>query len=135
MNPRAVSGTSILSSTILLTISSGTNPPDCMIPITAFPKSSPAAILSRSISPVEMWASPRDCRSNLACVPFPEPGGPNKIRQGRFVIKGGRRAPPSDAAAPAPDSAGPRSKPFVMPHDQLRLNLVHRVHGHPHHNQ
>src|ERR1700730_17937362 len=40
----------------------------------------------------------------------------------------------SPGAAAANPSAL-RGKSVVMTHDQLRFNLVHRVHCHPHHNQ
>src|SRR5579862_3183028 len=136
MKPFSQSGRSIRSSTIRLTVSSGTSPPDCMTPAISFPISSPAAKCSRSMSPVEMWATPRDCRRSLAWVPFPEPGGPNIMRHSleRGGAIGWARGL-SDTASPPPYPARPRRKSFIVAHDQLRLDLVDGVHGHAHHNQ
>jgi hypothetical protein len=37
------------------------------------------------MSPVETWGQFKCWRNNFACVPFPDPGGPNKIKQNRFM--------------------------------------------------
>src|SRR5579872_3094346 len=96
---------------------------------------------------------PRHCTSSLAWVPLPEPGGPNNTR----AWTGGRLMPEigcwsgiaispsaresktpiyaSDGRPPPTDPARPRRKAFIMAHDQLRFDLVDRVHGHAHHNE
>ena len=61
---------------------------------------------------------PRARANRSACVPFPAPGGPSMIR--------------FSATRLAPPSANPRllHEAVVVPHDQLRLDLLHRVHRH-----
>src|SRR5882724_10927053 len=85
----------------------------------------------RSMSPVEICGASRHCFSNLACVPLPDPGEPNR------TIAGAQAAScpfPALATAPA-NSSRARSEAVVMPHDQLGFDLVDRVHRHSHHNQ
>src|SRR5260370_36688268 len=96
-----------------------------MLATTALPKFEPWRIPSRSMSPVEMWGIPRQCVSNLAWVPLPEPGEPNRTRAITML----ERAP-----APA-NAAGAGSEPFIVPHDELRFHLVDGIHGDTHHDQ
>ncbi len=58
-------------------MSSGTSWPARMIASAFLPISLPAATWARSMSPVESWAMPKVSSSLFACVPLPEPGGPN----------------------------------------------------------
>src|SRR5215475_1275866 len=74
---------------------------------------------SRSMSPVEMWGTPRHSVSIFAWVPLPDPGDPNRTMA---ITKSERAAPPADTPRP-------RREPLVVPHDQLRFHLVDRIHG------
>src|SRR5581483_5243056 len=38
-------------------------------------------------------------------------------------------------APPPPDAARSRRETLIMPHDQLSLDLIDRIHGHPYHNE
>src|SRR6266851_1317439 len=80
------------------------------------------------MSPVEIWGTPNSSFSNLAWVPFPLPGAPIRIRA--WATKLDLRVAP-----PPANTSGARSEALVVAHDQLRLNLVNRVHGHTDHNQ
>ena len=59
----------------------------------------------------------------MAWVPFPAPGGPRRI----IPIIG--LSPPSPSYPPFLE------EPFVMPRDQVRLDLLDRVHGDTHHDR
>src|SRR3989442_15092160 len=41
----------------------------------------------------------------------------------------------SSPVAPAADPSAAGSEPIIMTHDKLGFDLVHRVHGHPDHDQ
>src|SRR5512143_454879 len=99
--------------------SSGTSPPAAMIGAAFLPSSVPSATASRRMSPVEMCGTPWRAASCLACVPFPLPGGPMKMSFTTSSLL-------SSAAADAPAL----HEAVVVPHDQLRLDLLDRVHGH-----
>src|SRR6185437_10745585 len=80
----------------------------------------------------------------LAWVPLPAPGTPSSTIGGSDlpgagadwgVISKARRIQLCPVR-PAPEDAGrARGEALVMAHDQLRLDLLHRVHGHPDHDQ
>src|SRR5688572_27508262 len=108
---------------ILSRRSSGTSPPFSMMGPTCFPTGVPAAMASRSMSPVEMRGMPRCSASRAACVPFPAPGGPRKMTRG---------APAPGVLPPAtdPPALAGAAEPVVMAHHELRLHLGHGVHGH-----
>jgi hypothetical protein len=56
------------------------------------PSGVPALTAARSMSPVEIWGIPNFSQINLACVPFPAPGAPNKINRmvnSLFIIESG----------------------------------------------
>src|SRR5687768_1041050 len=74
------------------------------------------------MSPVEIFGIPCSRANRSAWVPLPAPGGP---------ITTTLRA---TSAAPSTDS-GLFHEAIVVPHDQLRLHLVHRVHGDAHDDQ
>ena len=105
------------------------------------------------MSPVEMCGHPNCCRSNRACVPFPEPGGPNSIKQNLLIQSSAARTRPvrppirtnnngepatdkcSGETPPSANAARPRRESFIVAHDQLGLDLVDRVHRDPDHDQ
>src|SRR5258708_4141833 len=109
--------------------SSGTRPPFSMRGPAFLPRGVPAAMASRSMSPVEIRGTPRWAATRAACVPFPAPGGPRKITRtpGAGTARGlaSTTDPPPTLAAEA----------VVVPHDELGLDLGHGVHGHPHDDQ
>jgi hypothetical protein len=52
----------------------------------------PAFTAARSMSPVDIWGIPNFSQINLACVPFPAPGAPNRINRmvnSLFIIESG----------------------------------------------
>src|SRR5258706_14868807 len=69
------------------------------------------------MSPVEMWGTPKRLESRFACVPLPLPGGPMKIS---FTCS--LPSPPADTAA--------FHESVVMAHDELRFDLLDRIHRH-----
>src|SRR5579863_3317260 len=120
------------AATILSTSESGTNSPRSMIGLAFTPSGVPWATCSRSMSPVERCGTEYLAASFFACVPFPAPGGPSKITA-RLSSSGGRFCGTTGLVAMfLPSTAQPAlpSKPFVVPHDQLSFQLLHRVHGH-----
>ena len=60
-------------------ISSETRPPVSSMFETFLPKSLPDATASLSMSPVLIFGILHKSQIKSACVPFPAPGGPNKI--------------------------------------------------------
>ena len=70
---------------------------------------------------------PYSAASRLACVPFPAAGCPKKIS--RTYIPPQLASPPP---SPLPTSAQATlfQEAFVMSHDEVRLDLLHRVHSH-----
>src|SRR3970040_930535 len=79
------------------------------------------------MSRVERCGTPCTLATCMACVPFPAPGGPRKI-SARLVPCDAMTAPPQLSAATAQPAL--LHKTFVMAHDELRLDLLHGVHGH-----
>src|SRR6185295_18996235 len=106
--------------------SSGTRPPFSMIGPALRPVGVPAEMASRNMSPVEIFGTFRCATSRAACVPLPARGGPRKMTRTR---RGMARDCGLAAATDAPPLARSR-EPVVVAHDELRLNLGHRVHGH-----
>ena len=60
-------------------ISSETNSPASMTALARRPVGEPADIAARSMSPVAKWQTQYFSTMEGDCVPFPDPGGPNKI--------------------------------------------------------
>src|ERR1039458_5605462 len=75
--PEAQSGCRILAATIWSTTSSPTRPPDFRMEQAKRPRSVPALHSARNISPVEMAGIWKRWAIDAACVPLPQPGGPN----------------------------------------------------------
>jgi hypothetical protein len=95
------------------------------------PSSVPRLMASRSMSPVERCGTCMLCAKRFAWVPFPSSRRPQKISarlraihrpNARLINRGG-------------PARGPCHKPFVIPHHQLRFQLLHRIHGHADHDQ
>src|SRR5438477_4466839 len=124
MKPRWASPLASRSLMMPTISSSDTSAPDSMIGAACLPNSVPSAIASRSMSPVEMCGILCVAASRLACVPFPLPGGPMKIT---FTMSS-----PSSAAAA---NATAFHEAVVVAHDELRLDLLDRVHRHANHDQ
>src|ERR1700694_6008103 len=114
---------------MLSTSSSGTSSPRSMIGLAWSPRGVPRPTWSRNMSPVERCGTPNCSAICFACVPFPAPGGPKKITARPSPVAGPARG---IATAPQPPLF---DKAFVVTHDQLRLNLLHRIHGHANHDQ
>src|SRR5207244_2429100 len=95
--------------------SSFTSSPRSMVAFARRPMSVPAVTASRRISPVEIFGIPRVRANRSACVPLPAPGGPS-INKCKDTL--------------GSSAADPRflHEAVVMPHVQLRLDLLHRVH-------
>src|SRR4051812_45274930 len=123
MNPRWASDLARRSSMMPSIRSSETSAPEAMIGAACWPSSVPSAIASRSMSPVEMCGMACWAASRFACVPFPLPGGPMKMMFRAKPLS----PPPADPAA--------LHEPVIVAHDQLRLDLLDRIHGHAHHDQ
>src|SRR5688500_7306599 len=104
--------------------SSPTRLPASIVALATSPRPVPAWTASRRMSPVEIFGSPCVLASRSACVPLPAPGGPSITT---FIAL---RSAPYDTWLPTPP-ANPclLHEPVVVPHDQLRLDLLHRVHG------
>jgi hypothetical protein len=80
---------------------------------------------------VERCGTPSCLAIRLAWVPFPAPGGPKKINARLSAIL---TAEMLSLIATATNSAL-AYKAVVIPHHQLGLELLHRVHGHTDHDQ
>src|SRR5580704_15224655 len=132
MNPLVQSGRFSRSSTIPSTISSGTRSPRSIIGLARKPNSVPRVTASRNMSPVERCGKPSSFEIRLAWVPFPAPGGPKKISASFAVTFSGDRF--TLLAATATHSALAHET-VVIPHDQLRFELLHRIHRHTDHDQ
>src|SRR5512139_667750 len=115
MNPFAQSAAASRSLTMPMTTSSGTSPPASMNPLAFFPSSVPFFTASRSMSPVEIWGMENSPVSFFACVPFPAPGGP-------------RRMIPIIVLSPPSLHLSLFQEPLVMAGDQVRFDLLDRVH-------
>src|SRR4029077_8750072 len=134
-NPCEQSGRSMRSRTIFRTRESGTRSPRAMMGLASNPSGVPWLTCSRSMSPVERCGTPYFLANSFACVPFPAPGGPRKITaRSNFC---GARVSGATQASPLPPTAQPAlsCKAFVVPHDQLSFQLLHRIHGHAHDDQ
>src|SRR6267142_2838246 len=101
-----------------MTTSSGTRSPRSMISFDLFPRSVPAAMAARSMSPVDNWGSRHSACRIFACVPLPAPGGPNRIR---FIARLFR---------PGAFETRLLDKTLILLGDEMALYLRHRVHGH-----
>src|ERR1017187_6220743 len=130
MNPAWASGSANRRSTSCSTTSSRTRAPECIVAATRTPNALPSRICSRSMSPVDICGTSRQFLRRLACVPFPEPGEPNKTTA--CVMES---CVASECAAAPANPPCPGRKALVMAHDQLRFNLVDGIHGHAHHDQ
>src|SRR5437764_3508824 len=100
-----------------------------MYSLAFLPSSVPSLTLARSMSPVEMNGSRKSMRSRSACVPFPAPGGPNRIRFSSGM-GAAYRATAGQARAQVL-----LQETLVVAHHQLGLELLHRVQRHPDHDQ
>src|SRR6266850_1269492 len=122
-NPRLASERASLRATSSPTTSSGTRLPDSTTAFALTPTGVPAAIASLKISPVEMWGMPNLSLIAAAWVPLPAPGGPKRTSLTSPIPRGG-----SSATAP---HARALQEAVVVAHDQLRFDLLDRVHRHP----
>src|SRR5262245_14079412 len=91
---------------------SGTSSPASMSRRASSPSFVPWATASRSMSPVAIWGTLQRAASRRACVPFPAPGGPSSTTR----ISGA-------------DLRAASEEPLVVPHQEVRLHLPHRVEG------
>src|SRR5690348_6096684 len=78
------------------------------------PSSEPRARSARIMSPVETCGMPITWASRIACVPFPAPGGPNRMMS---MLA----APPTNPGALGPGEA------LVVPRDQVRFDLLNEI--------
>ncbi|MNY68068.1 hypothetical protein D3C86_2057740 [compost metagenome] len=62
-------------------MSSDTSPPASITFLASMPSGVPAFTAARSMSPVEICGMPNFSQMNLACVPLPAPGAPNRIKR------------------------------------------------------
>src|SRR6266851_1267063 len=131
-NPFAQSGRAMRSSTMPITIASGTRSPRSMIGLASSPSGVPRPTWSRNMSPVERCGTPKRRAISFDWVPLPAPGGPTKITARPSVAAGPTAAGLRVAAATHPPLF---RKAFVMPHHELRFNLLNRVHRHTDHDQ
>src|SRR5271154_4061069 len=80
------------------------------------------------MSPVDRWGSAKSSCRRSACVPFPAPGGPSRIKF--------NSSDTTWAAYMATPNAGLLlQESLVTSHHQLRLELLHRFEGHADHDQ
>src|SRR5512134_3310763 len=98
------------------------------------------------MSPVEMWGTPSSSERSFACVPFPAPGGPRRMRimrgsgRARPAVRGGRDGscvdgPPGGELAAADARATRAGEPLVVPGDEVPLDLLDRVERDAHHDE
>ncbi len=124
MNPGLQSGRVRRLRTMPIMMSSETYLPAARMGCACLPRSVPAAISARSMSPVAMWGMPNFSRSMFACVPLPLPGAPYSRR---FTL--GPSGPSGHLPMNGEDLRS-LDEPTVLAHHQLRLQLFHRVQGH-----
>src|SRR5260221_6204579 len=94
--------------------SSGTSSPRSMYPPASKPRGVPRLTAARNMSPVARWSSPSRSARMGAWVPLPAPGAPNRATTFMGLL---------DTSA---------NEAFVVPHHQLRLDLLHRLHDNAH---
>src|SRR5262245_57429127 len=99
-------------------VASSTSLPDSITFLAARPSGVPSCTACRRMSPVEILGTPRVRANRSACVPFPAPGGPNITSLTDTAL-----------AASTPNTRL-LHEAVVVPHDELRLDLLHRVHRH-----
>src|SRR6185437_8749262 len=111
-----------------VTMASLTSSPASMIALTFSPMGEPLARASRSMSPVDSWIIPRSACSRAAWVPFPAPGGPNRMM---FSIAALSPRSPNTKLAPPRRGLELRllDKIAILVSDQVALDLAYRVHG------
>src|SRR5437867_3711655 len=105
---------------------SGTSEPFSMRGAICLPRAVPAAIASRSMSPVEIRGTLPQAARRAAWVPLPAPGGPRKMTRSRGAGRISGLASTTD-----PPALAGAAEAVVVAHDQLGLDLGHGVHGHP----
>src|SRR5438128_1179554 len=110
--------------------SSGTSAPFSISGAICRPRGVPAAIASRSMSPVEIRGTLAHSARRAACVPLPAPGGPRKMTRSRGAGRISGLASTTD-----PPALAGAAEAVVVPHDELGLDLGHRVHGYAHDDQ
>src|SRR3954453_17595931 len=110
--PSEVSASPRRSRITAMMSSSGTSSPRSMYAFASLPRSVSSLTAWRSMSPVAMYASGKSSCRRSACVPFPAPGGPSRMR---FSSAMAGRAPYLFQEA------------LVVAHHQLGLELFHRV--------
>src|SRR2546422_3084914 len=127
--PPSASSRASLSSITSPMSASGTRSPRSTIGATLRPSGDPSLMAARSRSPVEMCGSPTRLVISAACVPLPTPGAPMSTSR--------TPAPPATLIPSSAAAADPRplQEAVVVPHDELRLDLLHRVHGDADHDQ
>src|ERR1044072_7002800 len=105
------------------TIASETSPPASITALAWSPTGVPALTAARSMSPVESWTMPRSASRRLAWVPFPAPGGPNRMIFNALSRSCG--APSAHAAL----QLRLLDQVAILVRQQVRLDLRNRVHG------
>ena len=91
------------------------------------PAAFPACTASRRMSPVDTCGTPSKVLQLARLGPLADAREAHEDDpHGRETSHSSRRRP----SAPPPADAGPLHEPLVVAHDQLRLDLLDRVHGH-----
>src|SRR5436190_5172022 len=116
MAPARASGCSRRSRKTRTIVSSGTSWPRLMYRSASRPSAVPLATAARSRSPDASTGTPRWRERTGACVPLPAPGDP---RSTTTVIGGG--------GEPARRPTSSSNESFVVAHEELRLDLLHRL--------
>src|SRR6202158_2770297 len=148
MNPPVESGSRRRLRIMPIMMSSGTYWPAARMGWAWRPSGVPDWISARSMSPVAICGMPKRDRSMFAWGPLPLPGTPYKSKFPPHSREGG---PPPGGAGPggpssrrtplltlSPQGRGDAASPdeaAVLTHDQLRLQLLHGVQRHTHHDQ
>src|SRR6266508_4053747 len=116
--PAPQSGSARRPITMAITTSSGTRSPRSMYCWAVRPRAVPSATLARKMSPVATSAQPKCSAMRTAWVPLPAPGGPiSTTRKARLLPV-------------RPCASWSTQEPFVVPHQQLRLDLLHGLQAH-----
>src|SRR4051794_12553400 len=98
--------------------SSGTRSPASMKAFASVPSAVPSLTCARSMSPVARYGRSKSRRRRSAWVPLPAPGGPMRMRFSS-AMKGENLL----------------QEAFVVPHHELRLELLHGVERHADHDE